>query len=280
MIFLTRKRGASHMPTNPSYMNPHSIIRIHRKTSGFTLVEVLVVIGIIAILAALATVVARSMIAKAHESTCAGNMRQLGVAIQGFIAENGRYPTTQPGYDPAHWDRMILPYLTDSSADFTAGKSNPILKNTPDATMLGSAMNILSCPANKLPPPLRQFTRSYAMCNWTENQRDSKPNGWSNGFSQLQYRDAVRPALVSEPHRAVMMTEFWARKGQPAHIIGSANYSVMYGFRPMPQDPDPAHYHKQSQHILFVDGHVGSIPGNITVSEWESKGYSPNKLPK
>jgi len=269
--------GPPRMSTKHSFMKSSSFIRIHRKTSGFTLVEVLVVIGIIAVLGALAMVGVRSMIAKAHESTCTGNMRQLGIAIQGFIAETGRYPT--PHKDPANWDRMILPYLTDASADFTEGQFNPIRENTPEAASLGSAANILSCPANKLPPPSGQFTRSYAMCNWTENQKDSRSGGWSNGWPQLPYGEPVRPTLVSEPHRAVMMTEFWAREGKPPHIIGSNNYSVMFGFRPMPQDPDPANYHKESQHVLFVDGHVGSIPGNITQSEWNAKGYSPNKLP-
>lgn len=255
-----------------------SYFQARRPHHGFTLTELLVVFLIIAVLGALIMAGVRTMTAKAYESTCNSNLRQIGAAIQGFIAETGRFPT--PHRDPASWDRMILPYLADSSHDFTKGQFNPIREGDDDAAALGSAAGILKCPANKLSPPTGQFTRSYAMCNWTENQKDSKPGGWSNGWPQLPYGEPVRPTLVSEPHRAVMMTEFWAREGKPPHIIGSNNYSVMYGFRPMPQDPDPANYHGNHQHVLFVDGHVGKIPGNITQSEWEIKGYSPNKIPK
>jgi len=259
--------------------NPNSIPNRQRQSAGFSLVELLVVIAIIAVLGALTTVGVRGMMARAHESTCAGNMRQLGVALSSFVAEKGGYPN--PNVDPAHWDRMLLPYLGDPTFDFTKGVNNPIRVGTEEAAALGSAEKILKCPADKVDPGVGQFKRSYSLCNWAINQSSGTPGGWSNGFPQITSPlQRVPPSMVTEPHRAVVMTEFWAPENGPAkHVIGSNAYSVMFGFRPMPQDSNPAFYHKTNQNILFVDGHVESIPGNMTDAEWYAKGYSPPKSP-
>jgi prepilin-type N-terminal cleavage/methylation domain-containing protein/prepilin-type processing-associated H-X9-DG protein len=258
---------------------PHFITHRHGKSTGFSLVELLVVIAIIAVLGALTTVGVRGMMAKAHESNCQGNLRQLGVAIQSFVAEKGRYPT--PSLDPATWDRMILPYIADSEFDYTLGKFNPIRDGTAEGAALGSAVKILKCPADDVKAPAGQFKRSYSMCNWTENQREGVAGGWNNGFPQLSPGQGVPPALVSEPHRAVMMTEFWGPKdSQFKNVIGSNAYAVMFGFVGQPQDAGPFNFHKSNINVLFADGHVESIPGNLSDTEWYERGYSPPKAPK
>ena len=259
--------------------HPYSIPHRQGQSTGFTLVELLVVIAIIAVLGALTVVGVRGMMAKAHESNCARNMRQLGVAIQTFITEKGRYPT--PNLDPATWDRMILPYIADPNFDYTLGRFNPIREGTEEGAALGSAVKILKCPADDVKPSAGQFKRSYAMCNWTENQREGVAGGWNNGFPQLSAGQGVPPSLVTEPHRAVMMTEFWGpRESQFKHVIGSNAYAVMFGFVGQPQDPGPFYFHKSNINVLFVDGHVESVPGNLSDTEWYERGYSPPRAPK
>ena len=261
-------------------MKSHSNPIPHRRRyfAGFTLVELLVVIAIIVVLAALITVSVRSMKSAAHQSACSGNMRQLGVAIQTFIAEKGRYP--HPKQDPAMWDRMILPYIADPAFDYTKGKNIPIRKGAAEGAALGSAAGIFKCPADCVDPGANQFKRSYTMCNWTENQQEGTPGGWNNGFPQLEPGQAVPQALVTEPHRAVMMTEFWGpAKSQHKHTVGSDAYSVMFGFVGQPQDPGPFKCHKNKINVLFVDGHVESVPGNLSATEWYKRGYHPAKSP-
>src|SRR5476651_2395595 len=60
--------------------------------SAFTLVELLVVIAIIAILAALLLTAISQAKAKAQKIQCVNNLRQLGIGLQAFLADNNGYP--------------------------------------------------------------------------------------------------------------------------------------------------------------------------------------------
>lgn len=72
-----------------------------RRTSAFTLMEILCVIAIIAMLAALAFPAFQNMRQRADGITCMNNLRQIGVAVSGFIGQHdGRFPEVEP--DPRH----------------------------------------------------------------------------------------------------------------------------------------------------------------------------------
>jgi len=72
-------------------ISPHSKSR-RRQNSAFTLMELLVVIAIIAILAALLLTAVSQVKARALRIQCANNVRQLGQAMQMFVADNHAYP--------------------------------------------------------------------------------------------------------------------------------------------------------------------------------------------
>jgi len=64
----------------------------HNEMPAFTLVEFLVVVAIIGILAALLLTALTQGKRKAHAIVCVGNLRQLDLALQQFVAENHAYP--------------------------------------------------------------------------------------------------------------------------------------------------------------------------------------------
>ncbi len=59
-----------------------------RAARAFTLVELLVVIAILAILASFATPAIGNAIERGRSAKCVGNLRQIGVAVQQYIADN------------------------------------------------------------------------------------------------------------------------------------------------------------------------------------------------
>lgn len=104
------------------------------RNSGFTLLEILVVIAIIAIVAALLFPVFASARGKARQSACLSNLRQLGIAISTYAQDyDNLYPSAcDPvdknledwgGLSPAPDAVKQLPLLTDVLF--------PYLKNKP-----------------------------------------------------------------------------------------------------------------------------------------------------
>jgi prepilin-type N-terminal cleavage/methylation domain-containing protein/prepilin-type processing-associated H-X9-DG protein len=92
------------------------------KRSGFTLVELLVVIAIIGVLVAMLLPAIQAARATARRSQCANNLRQIGLAVHGYVGvhrgqfpfisghEDGREEETGDERDIS-WIRTLAPYL-------------------------------------------------------------------------------------------------------------------------------------------------------------------------
>lgn len=82
---------------------------------GFTLVELLVVISIIASLAALAVLGARSVMLSSKQAACASNLRNIGLALHLYAQDHdGRFPETTHTADlETAWIYSLKEYLGD-----------------------------------------------------------------------------------------------------------------------------------------------------------------------
>ena len=85
-----------------------------RTTLGFTLIELLVVIAIISILAAILFPVFATAREKARQSTCASNMKQLGLGLIQYVQDfDETFPCQGPGTTPTPlgWAEAVYPYV-------------------------------------------------------------------------------------------------------------------------------------------------------------------------
>jgi general secretion pathway protein G len=74
-----------------------------RRVPGFTLIEIVVVITVIGILAALVAPNIFQHVGAAKSATAKSQIEMLGTALDAYRLDNGRYPTTQQGLN-ALWE--------------------------------------------------------------------------------------------------------------------------------------------------------------------------------
>lgn len=127
-----------------------SFPRQHRL--GFTLIEMLVVLGIIALLAAITFPVLAHVREKGRQSACASNLHQLGLAIEAYTQENDeRHPSATavspyaglPSFQTTSgWAGRIYPYVNSAPVFHCPTDPTASAAETPPRVPVSYALNL------------------------------------------------------------------------------------------------------------------------------------------
>ena len=147
-----------------------------RVRRGFTLVELLVTVAIIALLVALLVPAVQSVRESARRAWCGNNLRQLSVACQGYEGVNRRFPFGRKYdlWDSYTWTQLVLPWVeqqvvydgfwTLPQTPFSTAVPGPNGPIGDDARMRSSrhtAISLLYCPSDRSPTQNEFNTAAY-----------------------------------------------------------------------------------------------------------------------
>ncbi len=123
-----------------------------KRTTGFTLVELLVVIGIIGILVGLLLPAVQAARESARRLQCSNNFHQLGIALSSYHDSHRRFP---PGFvQPVRlmWSGCLLPQIEQGNLYNTLQFDQPWeVPNTPNGRACETYIATYRCPSSDAP---------------------------------------------------------------------------------------------------------------------------------
>lgn len=260
---------------------------------GFTLIELLVVIAIIAILAAILFPVFAQARAKARQTSCLSNMKQIGLAAMQYIQDyDETFPRSVFYADPtdpyaavnfsgsATWDNVVNPYIKNGQAGTQTGQGFGIV---------GKGGQIFECPSDgkaRVSYMQNIGKRSYALAGSWRNGEEGHPVPSQGVIPREDKRaqagsglfDATRAlADVPAPANSLLIVEFHTAKSatnwptntialapmqQQEYNFSSEEYSAPYYWMADAnavtdlKKPANAPVHNGGWNYVFADGHA------------------------
>lgn len=230
--------------------------------NGFTLVEILVVITVIIVLAAVVFTVAGRMRTSANQSVTTANMRQIGVALISFTADNGRFPGVNT--DPV-WDRAIIPYLGYTGT--LPGTKTSIIKAS-EAPALAGIAKVFSSPSDKKGGLADSYRRSFAIIPWTTNL---KVGNTIRGWKELPPGEGVRYSMLEFPEKSAVVVQWFSDGISVTNQLGNGGHQHHDSGGPVGE------LNNTNQLVLFADGHIEEIPAKLNGAEFRAK-YWPGTI--
>lgn len=189
------------------------------RTRAFTLIEMLVVIAVVSLLAAMILPVIHRAKSRTHRIKCLNNLRQLSIAAISYADDNERRFPPRRDYSK-NWIVTLRPYY--------------------------HSREILHCPGDRLPSGL---SHSYLINGWNDYFETVLGNAEFVAYTEREVEIGISESAILEPTETILFGEKITGSGE-VHMdfIQNNDFGAIEHAR-----------HAGSSNFAFVDGSVRAL---------------------
>jgi prepilin-type N-terminal cleavage/methylation domain-containing protein/prepilin-type processing-associated H-X9-DG protein len=219
---------------------------MQRSNRAFTLIELLVVIAIIAILAAILFPVFAQARAKARQTSCLSNMKQIGTGLMMYTQD---YDEVLAGVDPSNGYAAGLARNLGWNEPFTAGIPATYRNWARDLQPYIKNYGVYQCPDARPRTSFNGGNPPYNECN-----KAAYPNCYNTSYALNGIVESRSLAVIPAPADIVFLREFsiFTRTAQTRPVRTSATATTFNQFNHILYD----YIHNEGSNLLYCDGHA------------------------